>query len=193
MSSPAPPAQMNVPQLSIHDAPPDVLAVAAQINDYTKMIAGAKYPFGIPPPYPPAKPNAALSAQVNKMKQTGNDAFKRKKWGEAKRLYSMALKMAASRYRWEPAALTAEETSTLLCNRAAAELALEEYPEALVDADAAISIRKNYGKGYYRKAKALEAMHRFDEAKQTANDGLLLADPGTRNELVALCAVYEKN
>ncbi|CAB16260.1 Translocation protein sec72 [Schizosaccharomyces pombe] len=178
------------PQVDVSKWSGKELELGKKVNEYAKSLATFKYPFFIPPPYPPAKPNMALSTQVNKMKQTANEAFKRKKYEEAKKLYGLALQLALNRCTWEPSILTREEASVMLCNRAAAEIALSQFPEALADANAALKIRNNYGKCYYRKAKALEAMHRIEEAKQVVRDGLILAEPVTRNELVALWASY---
>ncbi|EPX73856.1 ER protein translocation subcomplex subunit Sec72 [Schizosaccharomyces octosporus yFS286] len=184
--------QLEAPEVKLDNLTPEEQLVQEKLNKYAKSISTFKYPFAIPPPFPPAKPNLALSTQVNKMKQSANEAFKRKKYEEAKRLYTLALHLALNRCSWEPALLTREEVSTMLCNRAAAELSLSQFPEALADGNAALKIRNNYGKCFYRKAKALEAMHRMDEAKQVVRDGLILAEPITRNELVALWATYTK-
>lgn len=55
----------------------------------------------------------------------------------------------------------------VLANRAAAYTCLEEYENALVDAETAIATNKDYLKGYFRKAKALLEMDKISEALTT--------------------------
>jgi tetratricopeptide (TPR) repeat protein len=61
---------------------------------------------------------------------------------EAVRLYSQAI-------------AGAEQDWTLFGNRSAAYLALGHYDEALADAAKAIQLNKEWGKGYFRSARAL--------------------------------------
>src|ERR1700694_48366 len=107
-------------------------------------------------PPPPNKPPAvARSAQISKLKDSGNSSFKTHKFVDAVRFYSLAINMALVRPPWEPAALCRDETVILLCNRSAAKFALQEYPESLADAEAVVELKKAWPKGHFRKFKAL--------------------------------------
>ena len=81
--------------------------------------------------------------------------------------------MALTRPPWEPSALCRDETVLLLCSRSAARFALKEFPESFADAEAVVELKKTWTKGYFRKAKALQAMGRLEEAKKVIELGLL--------------------
>jgi translocation protein SEC72 len=105
------------------------------------------------PPPPSRPPLQVRSIQISKMKDSGNSSFKMHKYTEALKYYTLAIDMAVSRPPWEPAALCRDETVILLCNRSAAHLALQEYPEALADAEAVVRLKKPWTKGHFRKCR----------------------------------------
>ncbi|KAM9978798.1 hypothetical protein ACTFIY_012564 [Dictyostelium cf. discoideum] len=55
---------------------------------------------------------------------------------------------------------------TLYSNKSACQFNLKNYEEALKDAEKSIEFAPKWPKGYLRKAQALEALNRKDEAKQ---------------------------
>jgi translocation protein SEC72 len=65
-----------------------------------------------------------------------------------------------------------EELSTAISNRSAAFFDLRDYVSALADAETVISIRRNWSKGHFRKAKALLGLGRFREAAESVRLGL---------------------
>ena len=65
-----------------------------------------------------------------------------------------------------------EELSTTISNRSAAYFDLRDYVSALADAETVISIRRNWSKGHFRKAKALLGLGRFREAAEAVRLGL---------------------
>lgn len=65
-----------------------------------------------------------------------------------------------------------EELSTAISNRSAAFFDLRDYVSALADAETVISIRRNWSKGHFRKAKALLGLGRFREAAEAVRIGL---------------------
>lgn len=125
------------------------------------------------PPPPNKQPPPARSAQIAKLKDSGNTSFKIHKFDDAVRYYSLAIEMALSRPPWEPAALCRDETVILLCNRSAAKFALQEFPESLADAQGVVELKRPWAKGHYRKSKALQAMGRLEEAKKAIEMGLM--------------------
>ena len=84
----------------------------------------------------------------------------------------MAANIAVQRPPWEAAQFLREELSTIISNRSAAYLESGDYISAIVDADTVISIRRNWSKGHFRKAKALLSLGRRQEAKEAISLGL---------------------
>ncbi|CAH0475048.1 unnamed protein product [Peronospora belbahrii] len=92
-------------------------------------------------------------AQAAALKSKGNDAFARRRFQTAAQYYSQAIKL--------------DPTSHILYgNRAAAHHRLKKYKLALEDADVAISLHEPWAKGHYRKACALAALEKFEEAAE---------------------------
>ena len=84
----------------------------------------------------------------------------------------MAANLAIQRPPWELHANLREELSTNLSNRSAAYFETGDYISALVDAELVIQIRKQWSKGYFRKAKALVKIDQLYDAKETVQAGL---------------------
>lgn len=150
---------------------PKLAPLMHQINALTNGFKQSGFALEVPPP-PPQSVNPARSKQIEVSKKQGNDAFKAGKWGEALKMYSMALDMAASRPPWEPSAMANDEMSVLLCNRSAAFLGAELYAEAYADAHACIELKKPWTKGYFRKARACIKLGKLKEAKEVIQAGL---------------------
>ena len=119
------------------------------------------------------QPPPARSAQISKLKESGNASFKIHKFEDAVKYYSLAIEMALARPPWEFAALCRDETVILLCNRSATKFAMNEFPESLADAEAVVELKKPWAKGHFRKSKALQAMGRLEEAKKAIEMGLM--------------------
>lgn len=148
----------------------------------------------IPPPIPPPDmklPPTRIGVQVKKMKESGNEAFSRKKYPDAKRLYSLAIEMALKRPIFEVPTLLRDELVPLLCNRSICCLHIEEYPEALADACTAIQLKPDFSKAYFRKGQALSKMERYDEAADAFREGLSL-DP-KNNDIAHALRVAEED
>ena len=84
----------------------------------------------------------------------------------------MAANIAIQRPPWEAQQFMREELSTVISNRSAAYLESGDHVNALIDADTVISLRRNWSKGHFRKAKALRVLGRLDEAKEAVRLGL---------------------
>lgn len=91
---------------------------------------------------------------------------------EALGRYTMAASYAIQRPPWEANQFMRDELSTVVSNRSAAFLEAGDYIGALVDAETVISLRRNWSKGHFRKAKALVALGKLDEAKEALRLGL---------------------
>jgi len=65
-----------------------------------------------------------------------------------------------------------DELSTVISNRSAAYVEKQDYVAGLADAESVIAIRRNWGKGHVRKAKALLGLGRLREAADAVRRGL---------------------
>ncbi|KAI6044444.1 hypothetical protein EDC04DRAFT_2877736 [Pisolithus marmoratus] len=131
-------------------------------------------------------------------KDEGNALYKVNKHKEALAKYNMAANIAIQRPPWESSALFREELSTVVSNRSAALFELGDYLGALVDAETVVSIRRNWPKGHFRKAKALVGLGKLPEAEQSASLGLQFEPNNTelnsyKEELQKLMQVQNGN
>lgn len=144
-------------------------------------------PPNIPPPPLPINPKR--SAQITKLRDSGNAAYRKNNHAEAVRLYSYAIEMALSRPGWEPVTLAREELAGLFGNRAQAQMGLQAWPEGFVDAQASVD-SKPVGnvKAWWRVGKCLAEMSRYAEAKSFVLKGLEIEGRASEGgkELVAL-------
>ena len=91
----------------------------------------------------------------------------------------MAANVASQRAPWEAHIVLRDELATVMSNRAAAFLEVGDCISSLVDAEIVIQLKRNWSKGYFRKAKALLKMDRTQEARDAIQSGLAY-DPSNR-------------
>ncbi|KAI8991350.1 hypothetical protein BDF20DRAFT_904054 [Mycotypha africana] len=122
----------------------------------------------------PNQPIPSVNPQVNQLKMEGNRAYKESKYEEAIKYYGLAVQVSWSRPLWEPLAFqfVREEVATILSNRSAAHAAMNNYVEALVDAQIVTRLKKDWSKGWFRNGKALLGLHRYEEAIKAFQTGL---------------------
>ncbi|GMH50657.1 hypothetical protein TrRE_jg2372 [Triparma retinervis] len=87
-----------------------------------------------------------------RLKNSGNEALKICKYSEAADLYTQALEL--------------HETSVLFSNRAMSYIKMEQYGQAILDADCSIKIDPQYVKAYYRRGSANFALGKNKAAKK---------------------------
>ncbi|KAF8903490.1 hypothetical protein CPB84DRAFT_1728290 [Gymnopilus junonius] len=131
-----------------------------------------------------------LSQIVQSTKDEGNTLFKSGQTQQAIAKYTMAASLAVQRPPWEANQFMREELSTAISNRSAAYFDLHDFVSALADAETVVSIRRNWSKGHFRKAKALLGLGRFREAAEAVRLGLDY-EP-TSNELLSFLVDIEK-
>jgi translocation protein SEC72 len=98
--------------------------------------------------------------------------FKAQQNTQAIARYNMAANIAIQRPPWEASQALREELAAVLSNRSAAYVASDDPISGLADADAVIALKKPWPKGHFRKAKALLAMERLEDAKDAVEMGL---------------------
>ncbi|KAI9035465.1 uncharacterized protein KD926_003461 [Aspergillus affinis] len=150
-------------------------------------------PPNIPPPPLPVNPKR--SAQITKLRDSANTAFRKNNYDEAARLYTYAIDMALARPGWEPVALTRDELAGLYSNRAQTQMAQQNWPEGMLDAKTAVESKPMGNvKAWWRAAKCLAEMSRWDEAKTVIERGLDIEARETEGgkELLALLEEVEQ-
>ncbi|KAK8137354.1 TPR-like protein [Apiospora sp. TS-2023a] len=153
-----------------------LLAELAALNNLHRSILTLEVSPQIPPPPIPVNPKR--SAQITKLKDGGNDFYRKGKHGEALKMYHLGITMALSRPLWEPQGL-------LFANRAQAHMALQNWAEGAVDAEASVEAKRaGNAKAWWRRGKCLLEMGRLDEAHEWVGHGLEME--GEEQELLAL-------
>ncbi|KAG7380500.1 hypothetical protein PHYPSEUDO_007162 [Phytophthora pseudosyringae] len=114
--------------------------------------------------------DASAAEQAEALRQHGNEAFKRRQFLEAKKLYTQAIRLQNSNH-------------LLFGNRSAACHQLKEFREALEDAERAIALSPNWIKGYLRKAAACESLQDWTEAIGAYENVLRLGDDQASSEV----------
>ncbi|KAJ6458110.1 hypothetical protein C8R47DRAFT_1180855 [Mycena vitilis] len=140
------------------------------LNRLSKILVGN--PTLLCPPPPNVGNSLKLTQMVTSTKDEGNALFKKGDHIQAIQKYSMAALIAVQRPPWEVNQFMREELSTVISNRSAAYLEGRDYIAALADAEMVISLRRNWSKGHFRKAKTLVAMGRLAEAAEALKLGL---------------------
>ncbi|KAJ5272623.1 hypothetical protein N7478_007748 [Penicillium angulare] len=142
-----------------------------ELNALHRSLISLDSPNNIPPPPLPINPKRG--AQITKLRDGGNAAFRKNNYEEAVRMYTFAIDMALARPGWEPVSLARDDLSGLYGNRAQAYMGNQSWPEGLVDAKASID-SKPVGnvKAWWRVGKCLAEMGRYAEAKTFLEKGL---------------------
>ena len=144
-----------------------------------------------PVPPPPVPVNPKRSANITKLRESGNAEFRKGKHQEAVKFYGLGLQMALTRPLWEPQGLVRDEVAGLFANRAQAHMAVQNWPEGLVDAEASVEAKKvGNAKAWWRKGRCLLEMGRLEEAKEWVGRGLEME--GNEADLVGLLKEIEE-
>ncbi|RKF55667.1 Translocation protein sec72 [Erysiphe neolycopersici] len=129
--------------------------------------------LAIPPPPVPVNPKH--SANVTKLRESGNTSFRQGKHAEALRLYSLGLDMAMRRPLWEPCGLFSDEVANLYANRSQVHMSLQNWPEGAIDAEASVEAKKSGNpKAWWRRGRCLVEMGRIDDAIEWIEKALVV-------------------
>ncbi|KAI0814696.1 tetratricopeptide repeat domain-containing protein [Xylaria sp. FL0064] len=145
----------------------------AALNTLHRTLLSLETPNNVPPPPIPVNPKR--SANVTKLRDSGNAEQRKGRHAEAIKLYSLGLQMALGRPLWEPQGLVREEVASLYANRAQAHMSLLAWPEAAADAEASVEAKRvGNAKAWWRRGKCLMEMGRLHEARDWVRRGLEL-------------------
>jgi translocation protein SEC72 len=159
------------------------------LNNLHRNLLHVETPTGTPPPPVPVNPKR--SAQIGKLRESGNAEFRKGNHDAAAKMYTLAIDMALARPAWEPSGLVREELSGLLSNRAQANMAQQKWPEGAADAESSVEMKKvGNAKAWWRRGKCLLEMGRLEEAEQWVKQGLEFE--ATEQDLVNLKEEIEK-
>lgn len=169
-----------------HSSSKALTAELATLNLLHRSLLTLESP--VPPPPIPVAPKR--SANITKLRESGNVEFRKGKHLEAIKYYSLGLQMALGRPLWEPSGLVRDEVAGLYANRAQAHMALQNWPEGAVDAEASVEAKKiGNAKAWWRRGKCLLEMGREEEAKEWVGRGLEVE--GSEADLVGLLKEIE--
>ncbi|KAK3935866.1 hypothetical protein QBC46DRAFT_396477 [Diplogelasinospora grovesii] len=158
-------------------------AELAALNALHRSLHSLDAPHTVPPPPVPVNPKR--SANVNKLRESGNAEFRKGRYTEAIKFYGLGLQMALTRPMWEPSQLVREEVHQLYGNRAQAHMAMQNWAEGSIDAEASVEAkRQGNAKAWWRRGRCLIEMGRLEEAREWVGKGLEVE--GEEKELVEM-------
>ncbi|KAK6440100.1 hypothetical protein LTR95_003683 [Oleoguttula sp. CCFEE 5521] len=150
---------------------PSLEAPLTDLNKLHRLFISLDTSPQVPPPPMPVNPKR--SVQITKLRESGNAAYKKGSYPEATQLYTLAIRMASDRPAWEASGLVREELSALYGNRAQASMAQQLWPEASVDAEVSVEMKRvGNVKGWFRRGVSLKEMGRWEEAGEWVRQGL---------------------
>ncbi|KAI0470797.1 TPR-like protein [Xylariaceae sp. FL0804] len=178
------PATKSISSSSSTTTPSRTLAAElSQLNALHRALLALETASQVPPPPVPVAPKR--SANIAKLRDSGNAEHRRGRHAEAARFYGLGLQMALTRPPWEPQGLVREEAASLYANRAQARMALGDWPAGASDAEASVEAKRvGNAKAWWRRGRCLVEMGRLAEARDWVGRGLEME--GEEGELVAL-------
>ena len=127
-------------------------------------------------------PVSLAEMEIDRLQQSGNQAFKQQELPRAIRLWSDALSKVAEIDEPAPKKLQASRKAQLYANRCQAQLASGDEEAALADAEAAVEAAPGWPKAYYRYGTVLMRCKHYSRACEVFEQGCQL-DP-SNSELV---------
>ena len=130
-------------------------------------------------------PISLVELEVDRLQQSGNDAFRQRDYPKAIRLWSEALERAAELNAPTPKKNQASRSAQLLANRCQAYISSGDDFKALADAVSAVAAAPGWPKAYYRHGTCLMRLNQFAEAHKVLQVGLEM-EP-SNSDLIKAC------
>ncbi|RAL60078.1 hypothetical protein DID88_000704 [Monilinia fructigena] len=109
-----------------------------------------------PIPPPPVPVNPKRSANITKLRESGNTEFRKQRHEEAIKFYTLGIQMALARPLWEPSGLVRDEIAVWA-----------------MDAESSVEAKRaGNAKAWWRRGRCLMEMGRLEEAKEWLRRGL---------------------
>jgi mitochondrial import receptor subunit TOM70 len=118
----------------------------------------SSFAFVIPCPFIPTETEQERKSLAASLKQKGNVAYQARKFAVAAQYYTRAI------------AVSPQPEPVFYSNRAACYVSIEppQHENAVADCDEALKLDSRYVKALNRRATALEALERYEEALRGA-------------------------
>lgn len=165
-----------------------------QLNTLCAELLGLSAP--VPPPPTLESFNKDLSKMIQKLYESGVQAFKKEKYHDSVKQFSIAIEIINRRNKFEVFLSTLQELSLLLMSRADAYLKCEEYLKAYNDADMLIGMMICNAENFVRRGVANFFLGNYEEARADYQRGLAFSENNERllTELnVCLDKILEEN
>ncbi|KAB5550878.1 hypothetical protein GE09DRAFT_1123999 [Coniochaeta sp. 2T2.1] len=179
------PLHLNPQTKAITSSPPSraLDTELSTLNSLHRSLLALDPPSLVPPPPLPVNPKR--SANVTKLRESGNAEFRKGNFPSAIKFYTLGLQMALTRPAWEPSQLVREEVAHLYANRAQAHMAMQNWVEGGLDAECSVEAKRGgNAKAWWRRGRCLVEMGRLEEAAEWVGRGLEIE--GEEKELVEL-------
>jgi translocation protein SEC72 len=132
-------------QISILSSDKAVQDAVATVNKLHNSFKSLETPNNIPPPPLPVNPKR--SGQIQKLRESAVASSRKGQHQDAVRLLGVGIDMAAGRPSWEPMGLAREELALMYLSRAGALSDVQNWPEALKDAECSLECKRGPGQG----------------------------------------------
>jgi translocation protein SEC72 len=143
-----------------------------------------------PAPPPPIPVLPKRSAQITKLRESGNVSYRKGQHADAIKMYTLGLQMALTRPLWEPSGLVRDEVAGLYANRAQSRMAMGNWVEGAVDAECSVEAKRvGNAKAWWRRGRCLVEMGRLGEGEAWVREGLEVE--GGEADLVGLLREIE--
>jgi translocation protein SEC72 len=132
-------------QISVLSSNKELQNAIANINSLHNSFKSLDTPNNIPPPPLPVNPKR--SGQIQKLRESAVASARKGQHQDAIRLLGVGIDMAAGRPGWEPMGLAREELAHMYLSRAGAHADVQNWPEALKDAECSLECKRGPGQG----------------------------------------------
>ncbi|EGV61621.1 hypothetical protein PSN45_000299 [Yamadazyma tenuis] len=150
----------------------------------------------VPPIATPQNFNTDLSKVVKRLYEGGVNAFKKEKYDDSVKQFSIGIEMICRRHKFEAFQICLQELSMFLMSRSDANLKTKDYVAAFNDVDMLISMQMVTPDNFLRRGVANFFLGNYEDARADYQRGLALS-PGNQRlqaELeICLDKILEEN
>lgn len=166
--------KLDIPEQSEY-FDPAIKLEADQLNTLiTEFIANGQ---DVPPPATPQTFNSDLSKMVKKLYEGGVAAFKKEKYEDSVKQFSIGIEMICRRHKFELFQGCLQELSMFLMSRTDANLKTKDFMAAYNDIDMLLSMQMCTPENFLRRGVANFFLGNYEDARADYQRGLALS-PG---------------